>query len=63
MKALLIMSTSHKVPIEVKDIESNVYYKNNPELFLQMKDIVENHQKGYGIKIKANNKTSINYNL
>ena len=37
------MSTSHKAPIEVKDIESNVYYKNNPELFLQLKYIVENH--------------------
>ena len=53
-EGIIFMSTSHKALIEVKDIESNVYYKNNPELFLQLKDIVENHQKGYGIKIKAN---------
>ena len=53
-EGITFMSTSHKAPIEVKDIESNVYYKNNPEFFLQLKDIVENHQKGYGIKIKAN---------
>ena len=49
-EGITFMSTSHKASIEVKDIESNVYYKNNPELFLQLKDIVENHQKGYGKK-------------
>ena len=47
------MSSVHKPQIEVKDIESNVYYKNNPEFFLQLKDMVENHLCHYSRMLKC----------
>ncbi len=43
MKALFIMSTSHKTLIEVKDIESNVYYKSNPKFIFELKQQDEEH--------------------
>ena len=51
-EGITFMSTSHKAPIEVKDIESNVYYKNNPEFFLQLKDMVVQYPKHYSRILK-----------
>lgn len=50
------MSTSHKIKIEINDIENNVYYKNNPQYFLELKELVENNPKKYSCLLKIGKK-------
>ena len=46
------MSTRHK--INIKDIENNIYYKNNPQYFLELKELIENNPMTYVGMLKAN---------
>lgn len=41
--------------IDVKDIENNVYYKDNPDNFRQLKDIIENNPKNYCHQLSSKN--------
>ena len=50
------MSTSHKkhsTQISVKDIETNVFYNDNPKYFLELKELIEKNPHTYVNKLKA----------
>lgn len=36
-----------------RKIENNVYYKNNPKLFLELKELIENYIRGFQLKLNS----------
>ena len=53
------MSTSHKkqtIQLTVRDIENNVYYKDIPAYFLELKALIEKNPRTYVNKLKASGK-------
>ena len=48
------MSTRHKIKIKIVDIKDNIYYKDNPQYFLKLKELIENNPKSYGGMLKSN---------
>lgn len=47
---------NHTIKINITDIENNIYYKNNPQYFLELKSLIETYPRTYKAQLCAKGK-------